>query len=129
MIDCMAERVRVRDIDPDEGQKLLRIVRRSSGSVVTWRRAQMILLSAQGMSEPNDSRGVCAPGSRRVRLASSRVCRTSASTPASFSASGNRPATAWICSPYDGSAYRHTDRRIHQRDRGTGPIGGVDRLV
>jgi len=50
MIDCMAERVRVRDIDPDEGQKLLRIVRRSSGSVVTWRRAQMILLSAQGMT-------------------------------------------------------------------------------
>ncbi|MER7008584.1 IS630 family transposase [Dactylosporangium sp. NPDC000555] len=28
---------------------MLRIVRRSSGSVVTWRRAQMILLSAQGM--------------------------------------------------------------------------------
>ena len=46
----MAERVRVREIDPDEGQKLLRIVRRSSGSVVTWRRAQMILLSAQGIT-------------------------------------------------------------------------------
>ena len=29
--------------------KLLRIVRRSRGSVVTWRRAQMVLLSAQGM--------------------------------------------------------------------------------
>ena len=28
---------------------LLRLVRRSSGSVVTWRRAQMILLSVQGM--------------------------------------------------------------------------------
>ena len=28
---------------------MLRIVRRSSGSVVTWRRAQMVLLSAQGM--------------------------------------------------------------------------------
>ena len=27
----------------------MRIVRRSSGSVVTWRRAQMVLLSAQGM--------------------------------------------------------------------------------
>src|SRR6185369_3197007 len=47
---AVAERVRVREIDPDEGQKLLRIVRRSSGSVVTWRRAQMILLSAQGMT-------------------------------------------------------------------------------
>jgi transposase len=31
------------------GKRLLRIVRRSAGSVVTWRRAQMILLSAQGM--------------------------------------------------------------------------------
>ncbi|MDV6243009.1 IS630 family transposase [Rhodococcus opacus] len=45
----MAERVRVREIDDDEGRRLLRIVRRGSGSVVTWRRAQMILLSAQRM--------------------------------------------------------------------------------
>jgi len=45
----MSERVRVREISNDEGQRLLRIVRRSSGSVVTWRRAQMVLLSAQGM--------------------------------------------------------------------------------
>ncbi|GAA0702138.1 hypothetical protein GCM10009548_89010 [Streptomyces malaysiensis subsp. malaysiensis] len=45
----MAERVRVRKIDSDEGQRLLRIVRRGTGSVVTWRRAQMVLLSAQGM--------------------------------------------------------------------------------
>ena len=45
----MAERVRVREISNEEGQRLLRIVRRSSGSVVTWRRAQMVLLSAQGM--------------------------------------------------------------------------------
>jgi transposase len=36
-------------ITNDEGNRLLRTVRRSSGSVVTWRRAQMILLSAQGM--------------------------------------------------------------------------------
>lgn len=28
---------------------MLRIVRRGTGSVVTWRRAQMVLLSAQGM--------------------------------------------------------------------------------
>ena len=27
----------------------MRIVRRGSGSMVTWRRAQMVLLSAQGM--------------------------------------------------------------------------------
>ena len=43
----MAERVR--EIANDEGNRLLRTVRRSSGSVVTWRRAQMVLLSAQGM--------------------------------------------------------------------------------
>src|SRR3954469_7358554 len=45
----MVERVRVRDIDDDEGRRLLRIIRRGSGAVVTWRRAQMVLLSAQGM--------------------------------------------------------------------------------
>ena len=45
----MPERVRVRELTNDEGNRLLRIVRRSSGSVVTWRRAQMVLLSAQGM--------------------------------------------------------------------------------
>src|SRR5829696_4884462 len=45
----VAERVRVREISNDEGNRLLRIVRRSSGSVVTWRRAQIVLLSAEGM--------------------------------------------------------------------------------
>ncbi|MCX4823373.1 hypothetical protein OG883_26525 [Streptomyces sp. NBC_01142] len=44
----MAERVRVREID-DDGRRLLRTVRRGTGSVVTWRRAQMVLLSAQRM--------------------------------------------------------------------------------
>lgn len=43
------EGIRVREIGNEEGNRLLRIVRRSSGSVVTWRRAQMVLLSAQGM--------------------------------------------------------------------------------
>jgi transposase len=46
----VTERVQVREIDDDEGQRLVRIIRRGSGSVVTWRRAQMILLSAQGMN-------------------------------------------------------------------------------
>jgi hypothetical protein len=45
----VAERLRVREIDDDEGRRLVRIVRRGSGSVVTWRRAQMVLLSAQQM--------------------------------------------------------------------------------
>jgi hypothetical protein len=42
--------VQVREFDDDEGRRLLRIVRRGTGSVVTWRRAQMVLLSAQTMS-------------------------------------------------------------------------------
>jgi hypothetical protein len=46
----MAGWVRVREISDDEGNRLKRIVRRGSGSVVTWRRAQMVLWSAQGMS-------------------------------------------------------------------------------
>ena len=45
----MANGVRVRELDEEEGNRLLRIIRRGSGSVVTWRRAQMILLSAQGI--------------------------------------------------------------------------------
>jgi len=48
----MVHRVQARSISNDEGNRLLRIVRRSSGSVVTWRRAQMVLLSAQGMDVP-----------------------------------------------------------------------------
>jgi transposase len=48
----VSERLRVREIDDDEGRRLVRIVRRGSGSVVTWRRAQMVLLSAQGMDAP-----------------------------------------------------------------------------
>ena len=52
----MVHRVQVRAISNDEGNRLLQIVRRSSGSVVTWRRAQMVLLSAQGM----DPAGIAA---------------------------------------------------------------------
>ena len=43
----MAERVRAREVTNDEGNRLLRTVRRDSGSVVTWRRAQIVLPSAQ----------------------------------------------------------------------------------
>src|SRR4051794_18300932 len=56
----MVHRVQVRAISNDEGNRLLQIVRRSSGSVVTWRRAQMVLLSAQGMGSPR-SRGDVHP--------------------------------------------------------------------
>jgi hypothetical protein len=70
----MPRRVRVREIEPDEGQRLLRIVRRSSGSVVTWRRAQMVLLSAQGLDMATIAEVTftsiwrnCHPDDRRLR--------------------------------------------------------------
>ena len=43
----MSEKLFVRDLVGDEGNRLLKIVRRDSGSVVTWRRAQIVLWSAQ----------------------------------------------------------------------------------
>jgi hypothetical protein len=46
----VTERPRLREIDDDEEQRLLRIIRRGSGSVVTWRRTPMVLLSGQGMT-------------------------------------------------------------------------------
>jgi transposase len=52
----MAERVRVREITNDEGNRLLGIVRRGSGTVVRWRRAQIVLWSAQGMDVPQIAR-------------------------------------------------------------------------
>ena len=48
----MAARVELREISNEEGNRLLRIVRRDSGSVVTWRRAQIVLLAAQRMPAP-----------------------------------------------------------------------------
>jgi transposase len=51
----MAARVVLRELTPVEGNRLLRIVRRGSGSVVAWRRAQIVLLSAQGMGPPKIS--------------------------------------------------------------------------
>ena len=48
----MADRVYVRDLAPPEGNKLLSIIRRGSGSVVRWRRAQIVLWSAQRMDVP-----------------------------------------------------------------------------
>ena len=44
----------------------MRIVRRGSGSVVTWRRAQMVLWSAQGMSVPRIA-GLAFTSEDRVR--------------------------------------------------------------
>jgi hypothetical protein len=53
----MTERLRVRETDDDGGRRLVRIVRRDSGAVVTWRRAQMVLLSAQGMDAAAIAKG------------------------------------------------------------------------
>ena len=62
----MTERLRVREIDDDEDRRLLRIVRRGTGSVVTWRRPQMVLLSAQGMDVAGIA-GVAFTSEDRVR--------------------------------------------------------------
>jgi transposase len=48
----VAERVQVRELSNDEGRKLLSIIRRGAGSVVRWRRAQIVLWSAQRMDVP-----------------------------------------------------------------------------
>ena len=48
----MAQRVQVRELTNDEGRQLLAIIRRGSGSVVRWRRAQIVLWSAQRMDVP-----------------------------------------------------------------------------
>jgi hypothetical protein len=58
--------VRVRAISNDEGNRLLRIVRRSSGSVVIWGRAQMVLLSAQGI-DPGQIARVAFTSPERAR--------------------------------------------------------------
>ena len=66
---------RVRELSNEEGQRLLRIVRRSSGSVVTWRRAQMVLLSAHGMDAGRTGSCTCTPSPRAGR-GTVRVTRT-----------------------------------------------------
>jgi hypothetical protein len=59
----MVHRVQARPISNDEGNQLLRVVRRSSGSVVTWRRAQLVLLSAEGIASSITG----GPGGHRCR--------------------------------------------------------------
>jgi hypothetical protein len=64
----------VREIDDHEGRRLVRIVCRDSGSVVTWRRAQMVLLSAQGMDVAQIAK-VAFTSADRVRVAApARLC-------------------------------------------------------
>jgi hypothetical protein len=62
----VAERLRVREIEADEGRRLVRIERRDGGSVVTWWRAQMVLRPAQGMTLPGIAK-VAFTSEERVR--------------------------------------------------------------
>lgn len=62
----MAERLRVREIDDDDGWRLVRIRLPWLRIGVTWRRAQMLLLSAQGMEVPAIAK-VDFTGEDRVR--------------------------------------------------------------
>ena len=48
--ESVAERVFVRDPEPSGGNTLLSIILRDPGSVVRWRRSQIVLWSAQRMS-------------------------------------------------------------------------------
>src|SRR3989337_1044563 len=44
----VAKAVELREITNQEGNRLLHIVRRGAGNIVTWRRAQIVLWAAQG---------------------------------------------------------------------------------
>lgn len=44
----MSQPLELRQISNEEGNRLLRMVRRGAGNVVTWRRAQIVLWAAQG---------------------------------------------------------------------------------
>jgi len=56
----VTQRLRVRQIDDDEGWRRVRIIRRGGGPVVTWRRAQMVCCRPTGWTCPG-SRGWRSP--------------------------------------------------------------------
>jgi hypothetical protein len=62
----VAEEERVREITTEEGHRLMRLVRRSVRMAVPWRRARMVLLSAQGM-DLNRIAALCAASPAHVR--------------------------------------------------------------
>jgi len=82
----VAERVWVREITSQDGNRLVPIVRRSSGSVVIWR-AQMVLLSAQGIHVAQIAQVTFTSpdrGRRRVGLAQPEPAWTVAAYPAAL---------------------------------------------
>lgn len=52
------------ELSNDEGRRLLSIIRRGSGSVVRWRRAQSVLWSAQRMDVPTIAKMAFTSGDR-----------------------------------------------------------------
>ena len=76
---CQAERVRVGELSNDEGNRLLLILRRGKGSVVAWRRAQMVAV-CQGMNVGHIAE-VAFTSAERVREVIHKTSTTTASTP------------------------------------------------
>jgi hypothetical protein len=56
----------LREVSNEEVNRLLRIVPRPSGAVVTWRRAQIVPHASQGMSPARLSEAVCTDTVRDV---------------------------------------------------------------
>ena len=83
----MAERVAVRDISNEKGNKLLSIIPRGSGSVVRWRRAQIVLWSAQHMDVPAIAKIAFTSEGRFPRSSRGALARPGSSTAADTSAS------------------------------------------
>lgn len=47
----MARPVELREISNEEGNRLLQMVRRGAGNIVTWRRTQIVLWAGQGITK------------------------------------------------------------------------------
>jgi hypothetical protein len=109
----MAARVGIRPITDNEGMWLVQIAHRDSGSVVSWPRAQMRLLSAQGM-----------PVGRIAEVAFTspdRVGDARRLGPSPRAAGGARPTTApaacGTCSPPTTLARDRLDGHLKPRKR------------
>ena len=53
--------VRVQDLSESEAKRLQRIVRRGAKDIITWRRATVVLASAQGQKVSVIGRGASSP--------------------------------------------------------------------
>lgn len=115
--------MRVREIDDDEARRLLRINRRGTGSVVTWRRAQMVLLSAQGMPVAKIAE---VSFTSDDRVAGRRPSRCPCAARSRRSPSPNRPRRQWA---ERGGRHKDPAREPRRRRRATyNRYGGVRHL-